>query len=211
MLLKRIDGFENYFVCYENCGIWSEKTGKFLKLHLDSNGYYHVVLYKNETRYTKLVHRLIADCFIENPENLPEIDHINRIKTNNRIENLRWATSQNNSHNKNNNSEHLNIQSRENKFQVKFLLKYYKICRTFDNLEKALEFRDIIQQKNNEKEQFCKFFVELFDNDEKYIYKTNSGNYQIKIKKPNLKICKNFKTIDEAKEKRNDLLKIYYS
>ena len=53
----------------------------------DNKGYKQV-LYKYK-HYS--VHRLVGECFIPNPDNLPTIDHINRDKTDNRVENLRWA------------------------------------------------------------------------------------------------------------------------
>ena len=58
---------------------------------------YHVVKVSDGIHSKrKLVHRIVAEAFIPNPENKPQIDHINRIKTDNRVENLRWVTNSEN-------------------------------------------------------------------------------------------------------------------
>lgn len=55
-------------------------------------GYFGVKLYRNNTNKRKLVSRLVALTFIPNPNNFPYINHINGIKTDNRVENLEWCT-----------------------------------------------------------------------------------------------------------------------
>ena len=64
------------------------KKGKILKIFKDSKGYFRVTLNTNK-QYS--VHRLVAQAFIPNPNNLPQVNHINEDKTDNRVENLEWC------------------------------------------------------------------------------------------------------------------------
>ena len=61
-----------------------------------SEDYLRVTLYKNSKRNTKQVHRLVAEAFIPNPENKPQIDHKDANKTNNFVSNLRWCSQKEN-------------------------------------------------------------------------------------------------------------------
>lgn len=76
------------------------KASKTILKQRHINGYLVVGLFDNNYKqHLGLVHRLIASAFIPNPENKPEIDHINTQRDDNRIENLRWATKIENSNN----------------------------------------------------------------------------------------------------------------
>jgi len=93
-----IKDYENYLI-YSDGRIWSNKAGRFLKVQLDTCGYPQVGLYNETGQKTTSVHRLVAEHFINGNEKGLQVNHINGIKTDNRIENLEWLThSQNAQH-----------------------------------------------------------------------------------------------------------------
>jgi hypothetical protein len=81
-------------------------TQKELKQHIDKYGYKRVNLFINNKNTQKQVHRLVAIAFIPNVENKPQVNHINGIKTDNRVENLEWCTNQENRNHAVNNGLH---------------------------------------------------------------------------------------------------------
>lgn len=91
---KWINGYENIYSIDKNGIIKSyhRKKVSVLKPYINKDGYYTTDLSKNKVRKKFLVHRLVGLNFIPNPENKPEINHKNGIKTDNRIENLEWTT-----------------------------------------------------------------------------------------------------------------------
>lgn len=66
--------------------------GKILINHVSNTGYYRAKLCKNQKRKMFFVHRLVAEAFIPNPENKPQVNHIDGNRLNNHVENLEWAT-----------------------------------------------------------------------------------------------------------------------
>lgn len=73
----------------------NKSTKQILKGGYDKDGYRHVCLRLGLDKHkTPSVHRLVASAFIPNPKNLPQINHKNEIKTDNRVENLEWCSNE---------------------------------------------------------------------------------------------------------------------
>ena len=100
-IFKDIKGCPGYQISNQG-RVWSSKRNRYLALTPNNTGYLQVkIIAANGKRKNELVHRLVALHFIDNPEGKPEVDHIDRDKTNNNAENLRWATRSENNLNKN--------------------------------------------------------------------------------------------------------------
>lgn len=137
-IYKKIDGFENYEV--SNFGnVRNIKTGLVLKGLDNGKGYLRVRL--NKKFY--LNHILVAKSFLENPDNLPTVDHKNRDTQNNRLDNLRWGTNSQQEMNKglqsNNTSGYRGVSWHERR--QKFRARIYK-----DGVEKHLGYYDTAEE-----------------------------------------------------------------
>ena len=89
---KQIKGFEDYWIDTEG-NVWSMKSGemKGLKGTDNGQGYLMVELYQDRKGKLMRVHRLVAKTFLDNPDNYPQVNHKNGIKSDNRLENLEWC------------------------------------------------------------------------------------------------------------------------
>jgi hypothetical protein len=96
---RHVPGFENVYAINPLGEIKRIETGKVLKAAIAKNGYYVVSLWKNNKGKTMYIHRMLAEVFIENPNNERTVNHIDGDKTNNDLSNLEWVSySENNKH-----------------------------------------------------------------------------------------------------------------
>lgn len=98
MRYKHIENYPNYIV-YENGDIISLKKNIKLTLINNGNGYWKVNLFNSEGFKQVYVHRIVAETFLDNPNHYKYIDHIDRNKNNNNVDNLRWTTAKDNVNN----------------------------------------------------------------------------------------------------------------
>lgn len=94
--MRDIKGYEGLYAATEDGRIWSYRSKKFLKPGTDGKGYKLVILCKDKKRKTYRIHRLVAETFLPNPANLPQINHIDENKANNALSNLEWISLKDN-------------------------------------------------------------------------------------------------------------------
>jgi len=141
---KDIEGYNGIYAISNMGNVLSKKykTPRIIKTGINSGTYRRVVLIHNGIKKEHPVHRLVAEAFIPNPEEKPIIDHINSIKSDNRVENLRWATRAQNVANKHGYSASgfKGVYVNRNKFRTQLMINgKIKCLGTYSTPEEAHE------------------------------------------------------------------------
>lgn len=175
---KRIKGYENNYYITRDGEIYSiprNGTVSFERkkcLNKNKFGYYQVVLMKDNIAKTHLVHRLVAETFIDNPLGLEQVNHKDGNKQNNNVSNLEWCSKKyNTQHAFNNNLNNFKKRALEQLKKINDISSYKKVilkkgdeCYTFETTKDASEFLNT--HKDNitrafRKNQKCKgYYVE---------------------------------------------------
>lgn len=145
---KEIPGYEGYFevsnlgnfrskdriIKYKNSG-FRNYPGKALKVEQMQDGYCRITLMKESVKKRYMCHRLVAETFIENPNNLPFINHIDGCRNNNMVSNLEWCTQSEN-------EQHaINVLGKTMKGKTNPKPVYcVELDKTFKSMKQAVEF-----------------------------------------------------------------------
>lgn len=136
VLIKPIKGWEDKYLIYSDGRVFSLRRGKFLTPRLSADGYERVCLCDDAKRYEYRVHRLVAENFLDNPDNLPQVNHKDFNRRNNWLQNLEWCTNYENAHYSidHNRKGFGNQKSMRNPENGQFtVVKTYKFTNVFNN------------------------------------------------------------------------------
>ena len=176
---RAVPGYEGLYEVSNKGNVRNVRRNTLLRLTKTNYGYIRIGLCKNRIKTSLSVHRLVAETFIPNPDNLPMINHKDEDKTNNRVENLEWCDAKYNINfgtarirsintkikNGYVNEENVGLSREE------YMKKYYE-----ENREKIREQNMEYRKKNREKKR--EYMREYYEkNKEKYkeYYEKNKG------------------------------------
>jgi hypothetical protein len=166
---RSIDGYDNYEVSTHG-RVRNAATARILKPFIQSSGYLQVSLYKDKKERKFYIHRLVAQEFIDNPDDKQFADHIDNDRTNNSVNNLRWASGKENQGNR------LKQQNTSSKYKGVYFnkqCKKWKVQIKIDDKRKHLGYfeneKDAARAYNEAaKHNFCEYALlnEISDDDD---------------------------------------------
>lgn len=152
---KLIEGFDGIYSVSNYGDVKNNRTGKLMKPRKNEKGYLHIGLTTNGKQKNMRVHRLVAQAFIPNPENKPQVNHIDFDKENNCVNNLEWVTNKENTQysicnrifpgqqkKRNNKTGERNISHYNGFYVVRIYGKKY-VSKSFKNIDDAKQWRDL--------------------------------------------------------------------
>jgi len=209
-----IQGFPNYLI-HEDGLIWSKarnnREGRWLKCSVHGDGYFQIVLRNESKRKGFKIHRLIAEHYLPNPNNLPCIDHKDGIRTHNSLSNLKWVTRLENSQNLHNRKGvRQDKDGRKKCWRATWSINGKGKTKCFETEEEAVNYREQMVKKYYYRPENCNpvegkkwkptevkhYETKGYSYDKKYLVKPWVARWQ-KDKKQHKKW---FKTEQEAKE-----------
>jgi hypothetical protein len=162
---KFIKNYEKYMISDEG-RVFSIKTHRFLKLGINTSGYYYVNLCKYGIVKSFSIHKIVSQAFLDNNENKRCVDHINNNKKDNRLENLRFVSSSENSMNRK-----ISNRNTSGIKGITFYKKYnkYRVRITINNKEKFIGYYKTLEEATIARKKTAnELFGEFTHSSEKY-------------------------------------------
>jgi len=150
--MEALKDYEGLYLINKQGEIYGIKNKRIIKQHTNKNsGYYQINLCKNGIRKLYYLHRLLAIQYIPNPEGKPLIDHMDRNRQNNSLDNLRWANKSENGLNVNKKGYIQETKSIKYNisFQVQITINKKRYSKTFRTREEAEEHLKEKLEENN--------------------------------------------------------------
>ena len=156
---KPVVGYEGLYEISNLGRVKSLIRGIIRKQRLNK-GYMYIGLHKDGVEKMCKVHRLVAEAFIPNPKNKSDVNHKDQVKTNNKLENLEWATRKENTnyskeklkrikrYKTNTGEHHITFEKRTNAYVFAYQKSYARFRKRFKSLEEAKQYRDETFEKN---------------------------------------------------------------